>query len=218
MSNMEATKIVKDKEGMIKVDGKIRRDPKFPLGTMDVVSIDRTNEHFRILYDIKGRFQPHRVDAKEGEFKLCKVTQKKIGKTKVPHIVTHDGRTIRFPHPDIQINDSVKFDFKSKSISGVVKFQVGATVMLVGGNNVGRIGNITSIEKHQGSFDICHVKDSKGNSFSTRLANAFVIGDGKTNTVSIPKGDGIRLTLIQERDARRGDEESSGEEEDEDDN
>ena len=101
MSNMEATKIVKDKEGLIKVDGKIRRDPKFPLGTMDVVTIEKTNEHFRILYDIKGRFQPHRVDAKEGEFKLCKVTQKKIGKSKVPHIVTHDGRTIRFPHPDI---------------------------------------------------------------------------------------------------------------------
>ena len=108
MSNMEATKIVKDKEGLIKVDGKIRRDPKFPLGTMDVVTIEKTNEHFRILYDIKGRFQPHRVDAKEGEFKLCKVVQKKIGKSKVPHIVTHDGRTIRFPHPDIQINDSVK--------------------------------------------------------------------------------------------------------------
>merc|ERR1711918_322126 len=98
---------------------------------MDVVTIDRTNEHFRILLDTKGRFNPHRIDQKEAGFKLCKVTQKKIGKAKVPHIVTHDGRTIRFPHPDIQINDSVKFDFKSKSISGVVKFQVGATCMIV---------------------------------------------------------------------------------------
>merc|ERR1712100_888758 len=67
------------------------------------------------------------------------------------------------------------FDFKSKSISGVVKFQVGATAFLVGGNNVGRIGNVTSIEKHPGSFDIVHVKDTKGNSFSTRLGNVIVI-------------------------------------------
>ena len=89
--------------------------------------------------------------------------------------------------------------------------------MLIGGNNVGRIGNVSSIEKHPGSFDICHVKDTKGNSFSTRLGNVIVIGDGKTNTVSIPKGDGIRLTLIQERDARRGDEEESGDEAEEDD-
>merc|ERR1711935_405956 len=203
MSNMEATKIVKDKEGTIKVDGKIRRDPRFPLGTMDVVSIEKTNEHFRILVDVKGKFQPHRVDAKEAEFKLCKVIQKKIGKSKVPHIVTHDGRTIRFPHPDIQINDSIKFE-------------VGASVILTGGNNIGRIGIISSIEKHQGSFDIVHVKDTKGNHFTTRLGNVIVIGDGKTNTVSIPKGEGIRLTLIQERDLRRGDEESSGDEDEED--
>ena len=108
LSRDEARKIVKDKEGLIKVDGKVRRDHRFPLGQMDVVTIEKTNEHFRILYDVKGRFQPHRIDAKEAGFKLCKVTQKVIGKSKVPHIVTHDGRTIRYPHPDIQINDSVK--------------------------------------------------------------------------------------------------------------
>jgi ribosomal protein S4E len=28
----EARKIVKDKEGLIKIDGKVRRDPRFPLG------------------------------------------------------------------------------------------------------------------------------------------------------------------------------------------
>jgi len=40
---------------------------------MDVVTIERTNEHFRILLDTKGRFLPHRIDAKEAGFKLCKV-------------------------------------------------------------------------------------------------------------------------------------------------
>jgi len=206
LSRDEARKIVKDKEGLIKVDGKVRRDHRFPLGQMDVVTIEKTNEHFRILHDVKGRFQPHRIDAKEASFKLCKVTQKVIGKSKVPHIVTHDGRTIRFPHPDIQINDSVKYDFKTKSISGVIKFQPGATVTLIGGNNIGRIGNLQSLEKHPGSFEIAHVKDVNGQTFSTRLSNIIVIGDGKTPAISIPKGEGIRLSLIQERDARLGDE------------
>jgi len=206
LSRDEARKIVKDKEGLIKVDGKVRRDHRFPLGQMDVVTIEKTNEHFRILYDVKGRFQPHRIDAKEASFKLCKVTQKVIGKSKVPHIVTHDGRTIRYPHPDIQINDSVKYDFGTKSISGVIKFQPGATVMLVGGNNIGRIGNLQSLEKHPGSFEIAHVKDTSGQNFSTRLSNIVVIGDGKTPAISIPKGQGIRLSLIQERDVRLGDE------------
>jgi len=70
---------VKDKEGLIKIDGKVRRDHKYPLGHMDVVTIEKTNEHFRILLDTKGRFLPHRIDAKEAGFKLCKVLKKKIG-------------------------------------------------------------------------------------------------------------------------------------------
>lgn len=57
--------IVNDKDGLIKVDNKIRRDTRYPLGIMDVVTIEKTNESFRILYDLKGRFQAHKIDAKE---------------------------------------------------------------------------------------------------------------------------------------------------------
>lgn len=48
--------IVLHKDGLVKVDNKVRRDPRFPLGMMDVVSLDKTGEHFRILLDVKGRF------------------------------------------------------------------------------------------------------------------------------------------------------------------
>lgn len=79
LTRQEALKIVKDKEGLIKVDNKIRRDPRFPLGIMDVVSIERTGEHFRILYDVKGRFQAHKIEAKEAAFKLCSIKRKSMG-------------------------------------------------------------------------------------------------------------------------------------------
>jgi len=182
---------------------------------MDVVTIERTNENFRMLVDCKGRFVPHRIDKKEGGFKLCKVTQKKIGKQKVPYIVTHDGRTIRFPHPDICINDVIKLNLETGKIDGVVKFSNGAIVMITGGNNIGRIGTLQSLEKHPGSFEIAHVRDSTGHAFSTRLSNVFVIGDGKEPVISLPKGEGIRLTLMEERSKRVGDdvEEEDGDEE-----
>lgn len=83
---------------------------------MDVVSIDSTNEHFRMLLDIKGRFQPHRIDAKEASFKLCKVIKKYIGKSKVPYVVTHDGRSIRFPHPEIAKQDTLKINLSNGEI------------------------------------------------------------------------------------------------------
>merc|ERR1719276_512991 len=199
LNRQEARKIVKNKEGLIKIDGKVRKDPRFPLGICDVVSIDRTKENFRILYDTKGRFQAHRIEANEAEFKLCKVVRKSINKHKIPHIATHDGR----------LNDSVKIKLTTGEISSIVKFTNGATVMLTGGNNIGRIGILQSVEKHQGSFDIAHVKDTQGNSFATRLSNVFVIGDGKTPAISLPKGEGIKLTLLEARDLARGDEPES---------
>merc|ERR1712199_122072 len=124
------------KEGLIKIGGKIRKDPRYPLGNMDVVSIERTKENFRILYDVKGRFQPHRIEAEEAAYKLCKIVKKSINKSKIPHIATHDGRTIRFPHPDICLGDSVKINLATGEISSIVKFTNGATVMMTGGNNI----------------------------------------------------------------------------------
>jgi len=209
LSRDEARKIVKDKEGLIKVDGKLRRDPRFPLGNMDVVTIEKTNEHFRILLDIKGRFQPHRIKAEEAQFKLCKVVKKFIGKSKVPYLVTHDGRTLRFQNPDIQINDSIKLNLTTKKVDACIKFTNGAMVILTGGNNIGRIGILQHVEKHPGSYESAVIKDANGHSFSTRVSNLLVLGDGTTPAISIPSGAGIKLTLIEERNAKYEDEEES---------
>jgi small subunit ribosomal protein S4e len=207
-------KICKQKEGLIKIDGRIRRDHRFPLGQMDVVTIEKTNEFFRILLDTKGRFNPHRIDAKEAGFKLCKVVKKYIGKNKIPFITTHDGRTFRFPHPEIVKGDSLKVNLTNGEISSVIKFQNNATVYLTGGNNIGRIGIMQSIEKHPGSFDIANVKDSTGKMFATRVSNVFVIGDGKSPAISLPKGEGIKLSNLEERDNRIDDDDDEVEEDD----
>merc|ERR1711990_540335 len=102
----------------------------------------------------------------------------------------------------IHKNDSVKVSFEDGSIDGIVKFDNGATVFVTGGNNIGRVGVLQHVEHHPGSYEIAHVKDKKGNSFATRLSNIFVIGDGKKALISLPKGKGERLTLIEERDVR----------------
>merc|ERR1719231_1448588 len=39
---------------LVKVDGKARTDKTYPAGFMDVISIEKTNENFRMLYDIRG--------------------------------------------------------------------------------------------------------------------------------------------------------------------
>lgn len=69
---------------------------------LDVIRLDRTDETFRLLYDVKGRFATHRISKIEGQMKLCKVVKQAIGAKSVPYIATHDGRTIRYPDPRIK--------------------------------------------------------------------------------------------------------------------
>jgi small subunit ribosomal protein S4e len=87
-------------------------------------------------------------------------------------------------------------------IESVIKFENFCTVFITGGNNIGRVGTMLSVEHHPGSYEIVHVKDARGHTFSTRLSNAFVIGTDKKPVIALPKGDGIRLTNNEERENR----------------
>jgi len=188
---------------LVKVDGKVRTDHTFPAGLMDVISLEKTGEHFRLLYDVKGRFAIHRITEEEAQYKLGKIKKVQLGKKGIPYIVTHDGRTVRYPDPEIKVNDTVKIDIATGKVQSFVKFDNGNVVMCTGGRNWGRVGVVTHRERHEGGFDIVHVKDSLDNAFVTRLSNVFVIGEGNKPLVSLPKGKGIRLSIAEERDRRR---------------
>jgi len=199
---------------LIKVDGKVRTDMTYPTGIMDTLSIDKTNENFRLLFDHRGKFVLQKITAKEAQYKLCRV--QKVAKAKkasigknpfqegqagaIPYVVTHDGRTIRYPDPKISRNDTIKLNLETGLIEDHLVFEVGAVTMVIRGANAGRIGNIQHIERHPGSFEIIHLKDKRGNLFATRTENVFVIGDQSKPYISIPKRKGLTYTVIEEKD------------------
>ena len=82
LTYVEARKICKQR--LIKIDGRVRTDFLFPAGFMglsrlaipmkwwrfaflDVITIEKTGEHFRLIYDVKGRFCVHRITADEAK-------------------------------------------------------------------------------------------------------------------------------------------------------
>jgi len=196
----------------VQVDGKVRTDTNYPAGFMDVVQIPKTKEIFRLLYDVKGRFVLHRITAQESAYKLCRIqkiakaNKKSIGRNPfqvgqagtIPYAVTHDGRTIRFADPLIKVNDTVKIDIATGKVTGHIKFDIGNLCMVTKGANVGRVGSIVAKDRHPGSFDIVHIRDRKGNEFATRLSNVFIIGEGNSPSVSLPKSKGIKKSVIEE--------------------
>ncbi|GAA5888136.1 hypothetical protein JCM5296_005446 [Sporobolomyces johnsonii] len=201
LTGREVTLVVKQR--LIKIDNKVRTDETYPAGFQDVISIEKSGEHFRLLYDIKGRFAIHRISEEEATYKLLKVKKVQLGAKGVPFIVTHDGRTIRYPDPAIKVNDSVKFDLVENKIVDHYKFEQGNLCMLTGGRNQGRVGTIVHRERHLGGYDIVQVRDVLDREFSTRLSNVFVLGNGNKAAVSLPKGKGVKLSIAEERDQRR---------------
>ena len=45
-------------------------------------------------------------------------------------------------------------------------------------------------------------QDAAGHTFATRMGYIFVIGKGSKPYISLPKGQGIKLTTAEERDKR----------------
>ena len=127
---------------------------------------------------------------------------------------------IRYPDPAIKVNDTVKIDLATGKITDFIRFDTGVIAMATGGRNMGRVGVITHRERHDGGFNIVHIKDAIDNSFATRESNVFVIGREKP-WISLPKGKGVKvrfnnqcvfimmltsslkLSIAEERDRRR---------------
>ena len=187
---------------LIKVEGKVRTDVAYPVGFMDVISMYKSGENFLLIYDTKGRFAVHRITPEEAKYKLCKVRKVFVGTKGIPHLITHDARTIHYPDPLIKVNDNVQISLDSGKITDAIKFDTGNLGMVTGGANLGRTSVITNRERHPDSFDMVHMKDANGNGFATRLSNIFMIWKGKKPWISLPRGKGIRLTIAEERDKR----------------
>merc|ERR1712166_1445289 len=186
---------------LVKVDGKVRLNPKYPAGFMDVITINRTDQYFRLLYDVKGRFTLVKIKKEQSNFKLCKVVKTALGRGGIPYVVTHDGRTLRFPNPEIKVGDSIKLDLNNetkKPIMEFYKFDIDVLVMVVQGRNRGRVGNIRKIERHLGAYNLAHIVDARGHIFATRENNVFVIGRNKPEVI-LSSDEGVKLNILEQQ-------------------
>merc|ERR1712012_1091760 len=147
-----------------------------------------------------GRYVLNKLKKQGAEnWKLCRVTKRSIGNKGIPYCVTHDGRTIRYPDPNIKVDDTIVYDLEEGKITDFIKFEIGNLAMCTGGHNCGRVGVITNKDKHLGGHTIIHLRDATGAEFSTRSNNVFCIGKENKPMVSMPKGKGVRLTIVQEQ-------------------
>lgn len=201
LNGRESQMILRQK--LVNVDSRPRTDPKYPAGFQDVISIPKTGENFRMLYDHKGRFVLVKVGEAEAQIKLCRVQNVTTAAGRVPVLTTHDGRRIRHPSAKVSKGDTVVVNHSTGKIIDSLKLTKDAVVTVVGGANRGRMGKAASIERHPGGFGIAHVIDDAGNEFATRVSNLFVVGQSESSIpITLPKARGIKLNPVQEREEK----------------
>ena len=194
----EVDVILHQKEGLVHIDKKVRRNPKYPIGLMDVIDLPKVGASYRVLYDVKGRFVFIKIKKQEASFKLCKIEKKQIGANGIPYLVTHDGRTLRFADKDIKLNDTIKYNLDKNEVVEKYSMAVNNLAYVMNGSNRGRIGVINHISHFAGNYDLVTLKDSKGHLFTTRINYVFVIGTGNTSAITLPKDKGIKLSILEE--------------------
>jgi small subunit ribosomal protein S4e len=93
-------------------------------------------------------------------------------------------------------------NLETGEVESLIKYEHNQQVLIIGGNNIGRVGVLQHVEKHPSGFDIAHLKDATGHTFATRATNVFIIGEGKKPVITLLPQRGIKLGLIEERDLR----------------
>jgi len=164
--------------GKIKIDGKIRKEPKFPVGLFDLISIEDKKENYRMALDSKGRLKTIKTEEKK-PVKLCKVTAKKIKGKKEIQLNTNDGRTFIEKETKLKVGDTIKISLPEQKIIEKLSEKKGNLVYVTGGSHSGQIAEIEEIIPGTINRQKIIKLKTKEKQFRTTESNVFVIGEKK---------------------------------------
>ncbi|WP_052886143.1 30S ribosomal protein S4e [Thermoproteus uzoniensis] len=134
--------------GYIKVDGRVRREYKFPVGVMDVVEVVPTGEVYRLVPDPVSYIKPVQIPSDEADLKLLRIEGKNYVSGNRIQLHFHDGRNLILP-ADVGLRfktfDSVVYSISGKSVRQHIPFKLGVQSMVFDGSNVGFMGTVVEI-------------------------------------------------------------------------
>lgn len=191
----EARKLIS--EGHFKVDGKVRKNYKFPVGIMDVVEIPKTGEAYRVVAVPTKVLGLVKIPADEVGVKPCRVENKTTVRGGHIQLNLHDGRNVlvRVSDPRNPVEDTyetlgtVLLSLSDNRVLDYIPSKPGVLALVVGGKNVGRVGKIVEITAgalKRRKYTVT-LEDRHGNRFQTSLEYIFPIGRDSP-VIKLPEG------------------------------
>ncbi len=167
-TRFESNRIIKD--GLVNVNGNVVKEPKFPVGLNDMITIN--SENYVIGISERGQIQINRKEKGSSE-QVYKVVGKYKDKKNQLMLRLHDGSIIKSKN-DVNVYDSVVLS--GRKISKVLKLDSGARCEIIDGVHVGKYGKISEIRAgnmHKNKSII--IEPHKGEKFETVVTNIIVV-------------------------------------------
>ena len=167
----EIKKILNTNE--IRIDGKIRKDFRYPIGLFDSIEFKNINECFRVVLSGKGKIELVKIGKEEASLKPCKITGKTIVRGKL-QLNLYDGKNILVDSGSYKVGDTLLLALPGQKINRHLKLDKKSPIFLTGGKHIGEIGIVEDIIENRIIY-----KDKAGNLIETSKKYAFVVGDTK---------------------------------------
>ena len=177
----EAKRIIGNREMF--VDGKAVKNPKAPVGFMDVITIPKMNLAYRMLLTDKGKLTLVPIDEAEAAWELCKIENKTVVKGGKIQLNLSGGRNIVLDKNDYKCRDSLKVAFDGQQVMDHYPLQDGSVVFIKEGSQAGAVKTVKSLETVRGTASNL-VLFTDGS--ETVARNCFVIGT-QTAAIKLPE-------------------------------
>ncbi len=164
------------KHGKVLVDGRVVKDPKFPIGLFDVVEIPEIEKSYRIVLDEHGRLMAKEIGEAEKTYKIVRIERKTMVKGGLIQLTTHDGRNFLLKTTDLRPGDVMKIEVPSQTILESYKLEPGNLVYILSGRHAGAVGTVKEVEKGDLARPTLVKVEVEGATIETAKKNVFVVG------------------------------------------
>ncbi len=154
------------------VNGVDRKDPRFPVGFLDLIAVPALKMAARLTFDEKGKLTLERVPESQAADKLTKIMDKTYAKGGRITVNCFDGRTLRLDAAaaaPYKTGDSLLLSVPSQSVKAHLPLGPGKAVLLYGGRHIGHHGTIDALEGDTITLTTAHGRIQTKKAFALAL-------------------------------------------------
>jgi len=189
-------------EGVIKVDGKVVKDYKYPVGMMDVIELVKTEEFYRIV-PYQRRLVLHKIPKDEARYKIARIIGKRYVKNGHIQLNLEDSRNILFKTGNEEerrkildtyfVGDSLMITIPDQKIIRHYHIEERKYAIITAGRHMGTHGKIQEIHKLFGPrASTVTIVTPANEHVITALEYVLVIGEDRPE-ISLPTIEEIEL-------------------------